>query len=60
MIEEDSRLVEFIPEDKPIQTLLDEIWNEIERDRLMKIENDKKEKALWDKHYKKYNLEWRK
>lgn len=60
MIEESARLVEFTIEDKPVQTLLDETWEEVKKVSLMKIENDKKEKALWDKHYKKYNLAWRK
>lgn len=60
MLEEDAMIVEFNIEDKPIQTLLDEAWNEMEKVKLRVIDDEKKDKALWDKHYKKYKLPWRK
>lgn len=60
MIEENAKVMEFTISDKPIETLLDEAWNEMERVRLKQIEDEKIDKALWDKHYKKYNLEYRK
>lgn len=48
----------------PPKESLSELWQQIlEADAKYKkdvLERDKKEKALWDKHYKKYKLEWRK
>lgn len=39
---------------------MDEIFQMQEKERLREIEQDKIDKELWDKHYKKYGLEYRK
>ena len=59
MIEENVRIIEVHTNDKSLKTLLEESWDEMERVRLKQIEDEKNDKALWDKHYKKYNLEYR-
>jgi len=36
-----------------------EMFEQQENERKRILEKEKKDKALWDKHYKKYKLEWR-
>jgi hypothetical protein len=36
-----------------------EMFEQQEDERKRRLEKEKKDKELWDKHYKKYKLEWR-
>lgn len=48
------------PSEKSLEELLTEFGETYSKEQKRKFEQGKKDKALWDKYYKKYNLEYRK
>jgi hypothetical protein len=60
LMEMKSNVIEYkIDKDKTLQESLSEVFKSLEDQRKEQEKRTKEQKAIWDKHYKKYKLQYR-